>query len=313
MHDIEMPPVITANFVVQPLHRWNGAMRIVPWPEMAAYLDEVVKMDDPWAKSNTKSPRFIQDQQTYKWKIDDLDLEIAPDLGHEFERRRQWLGHKIFPLEAGDVLIRDSRVWHGGCPNLSSEARYLPAVEASSKGMVEFFAGRGKEYPKPSLPGEHFKLLSQRAQKLCSGLAVQEDDGYLSKHLDDFSWLMWSIGAPARRNHFMPGLQLNHDQIEAISLRACLEQMIKAGKLVNEEQAASFQEHLTKLSAGSKVDVGSGSSASSLCSELCTLLSQKPGPWQHVFAANAIPGNEPASMTVDGEIAAKAATLLSSL
>lgn len=317
VHDKEMPPVITANFIVQPLHRWNGPMRLVPWAEMSEYVDDVWKMENPSIRSNSKSPRFIQDKQTFIWGKHELghdDLEVAPDLGHEFERRRHWLGYKIFPLEAGDVLIRDTRLWHGGCPNLSSEARFLPAVEVSSKGIVDFFAGRGKTYPPKRLPAEHFKLLSQRAQKLCASLVVEEDDSYLNKGLDDCSWVKWNIGAPAKRNHFMPGLQLHHDQIEAVAFRACLEQMVKDGSLLSAGQATSFKLHLTRLAAGSNVEGATAAPSTSVaCSELLALLANRPGSCQHVFADESMPKGLVASSTIDSDVAAKAAAILSSL
>merc|ERR1711879_783788 len=106
--------------------------------------------------------------------------------------------------------------------------------------LLDFFAGRGKTYPKRALPGEFMELLSERAKKLCSLLAAQENDGFLSKGLDDFSWLKWTVGSPAKRNHFLSGLQLHHDQIQAISLRACLEQVATDSKPLSAEQAVCF-------------------------------------------------------------------------
>merc|ERR1712039_493887 len=124
----------------------------------------------------------------------------------------------------------------------------------------------------------------------------------------------WSIGAPAKRNHFLPGLQMHHDQIEAVSLRACLEQMIKDSALVSTEQSASFKVHLAKLAEGSSVDgAASASSTPVVCSELLALLANKPGPLQHAFASDGMPKDQVASDTIDSDIAAKAATILSTL
>ena len=46
------------------------------------------------------------------------------------------LQSKIFPLSAGDALIRDIRVWHGGCPNLSDSAGGLPSLALESARKI---------------------------------------------------------------------------------------------------------------------------------------------------------------------------------
>ena len=65
--------------------------------------------------------------------------EKPPDLNTEFEHQRHWLNSRIYPLSAEDAVLREMRVWHGGCPNLSSEARYLPCVEVASPEYYEWF------------------------------------------------------------------------------------------------------------------------------------------------------------------------------
>ena len=37
IHSIDEPPVVAVNFVVQDLTRWNGAMRIITWAQMAEW------------------------------------------------------------------------------------------------------------------------------------------------------------------------------------------------------------------------------------------------------------------------------------
>ena len=96
-------------------------MRIVGWPEMEKFLGAHVGRE-------------------------------APSLEEELAQVPHWLGSKIFPLDPGDVLVRDIRVWHGGCPNLSREPRYLPSLEVASRELVAHFRSRGKAFPKQLLP-----------------------------------------------------------------------------------------------------------------------------------------------------------------
>ena len=62
----------------------------------------------------------------------------APTLEEEYRLFPSLLASKIFPLRAEDCLVRDIRVWHGGCPNLSGEARFLPSIEVSSAAWAEW-------------------------------------------------------------------------------------------------------------------------------------------------------------------------------
>merc|ERR1712086_1111379 len=162
---------------------------------------------------------------------------------------------------------------------------FLPAVEVSSMELVECFAARGTPWPKKMLPASLAKLMSERAQKLCPLLIVEENAGFLSKGIDDFSWLKWTVGFPAKRNHFLAGLQLQHDQIEAILLRACLEQLTAGSRPLSDEQADRLRLHLTKLSAKTIVGNPAGVSKCSVASQLLMALAQKPGALQHIFAS----------------------------
>jgi len=48
-----------------------------------------------------------------------MELKLVPE----------WLSSKAFPLKIGDAMVRDICVWHGGCPNLSGQPRFLPAAQ----------------------------------------------------------------------------------------------------------------------------------------------------------------------------------------
>lgn len=144
IHARETPPLISVNFCTDALHRWNGPMRIVGYPEMMKFVGNNPKMD-------------------------------APKLEEELEKVPDWLAMKIFPLEPGDALIRDIRVWHGGCPNLSGVDRFLPGLEVESYGRMKWdfenqeAKGKGKGwYEKTySLPEKFFSCLNPRVQSYC--------------------------------------------------------------------------------------------------------------------------------------------------
>merc|ERR1712232_1321357 len=116
-------------------------MRIVPWSEMDSYVSEFSGRGAWNTDPPEKLPAHLaSDNMTYYY--DKRDTEVAPLLSQEFKRRPAWLASRIFPLEPGDVLVRDVRVWHGGCPNLSQEARYLPGIEVASRELVKHFSHR---------------------------------------------------------------------------------------------------------------------------------------------------------------------------
>lgn len=69
IHDKQNPPLVSVNYAVQDLTPWNGPMRILPWEVM---------------ESRSRGP---------------------PDLDWE---PKQWLKSKLFPLAAGDAIIRRS-------------------------------------------------------------------------------------------------------------------------------------------------------------------------------------------------------------
>merc|ERR1712226_1241837 len=70
------------------------------------------------------------------------------------------------PLEVGDVLLRDMRLWHGGTPNLGNSTRLFPSAEFLSPWYADLTQGTDDHFaPRPSLPFEHWWRMSPRARK----------------------------------------------------------------------------------------------------------------------------------------------------
>lgn len=73
----------------------------------------------------------------------------------------------VCPAPAGACIIRDNRAWHGGTPNLSTEARPMP--------NIEYFAPWFRsEAIMRCMPYEIWKRLSPHAQRLCRYIMVDE-------------------------------------------------------------------------------------------------------------------------------------------
>lgn len=64
----------------------------------------------------------------------------------------------VCPAPAGSIMIRDTRAWHGGTPNLSDATRSIP--------NLEFYAPWFREPMVPGIAHEDFRNLSARAQRL---------------------------------------------------------------------------------------------------------------------------------------------------
>lgn len=218
--------MISVNYAVQALHRWNGATRLIPWSEMEAYVSE----SSLWhgvSEDTVAPPHMVKDTLTHNYGTS--DAELPPDLVQELRRRPRWLSSRLFFLEAGDCVVRDVRVWHGGCPNLSRAARYLPSIEVASRDLVARYADRDDAWPKKGLPAAHAQAMSPRARRLCTAVTAEENDGYVSEGLNAFAWVKACIIDPARRNVFLPGARLSLEQRTALSLRACLELLAEGG------------------------------------------------------------------------------------
>ena len=74
---------------------------------------------------------------------------------------------RLCPVPAGAVLLRDVRVLHGGTPNFSQEARFLPSILLCSGAAAA--AGRFKQ-DWPTLPRQLFDTLPSDVQELCEDL-----------------------------------------------------------------------------------------------------------------------------------------------
>ena len=156
IHDKETPPMVSVNYVIQDLHQFNGAMRIIPWSEMQAFGRE----------------------------------KCAPGLEEEDRFSRQWLQSKIFPLEAGSALVRDIRVWHGGCPNGSGQPRFLPALEVMSQRYFQWQqrASNASRHGRPLLPRTLYERLPANVQEHSKHIIASNKDE-VSRRIDDTSWL----------------------------------------------------------------------------------------------------------------------------
>ena len=119
------PPFVAANFCVAEITGENGPMRIVPGTQ----LDQ-----GHWDQCDAGEPSV-------------------------------WRRYRLFPLPAGSVILRDVRTLHGGSPNLSNRARFLPAVEFAS---TQFLAtARGRQYIcQNCLPRSLSKSLRPQAQRV---------------------------------------------------------------------------------------------------------------------------------------------------
>ena len=119
------PPLVAANFCVAEITGENGPMRIVPGTQ----LDQ-----GHWDQCDAGEPSV-------------------------------WRRYRLFPLPVGSVILRDVRTLHGGSPNLSNRARFLPAVEFAS---TQFLAtARGRQYIcQNSLPRPLSKSLRPQAQRV---------------------------------------------------------------------------------------------------------------------------------------------------
>jgi len=207
VHVREAPPVISVNFAVQPQHRWNGAMRLISWGEIERYMLE-----------------YQDGMADYVW-----DVEVPPSMAKELKLCPSWLASRTFPLAPGDAVLRDVRVWHGGCPNLSMVPRYMPSVEVSSKAMLEYFKDRHQSpWPKRLLPATLACGLSCRAQRACARVTAAPDDCFVGTGVDDFGWMKPKVYGEAKRNFFAHGVHLSPRQSLAAGLRAVLEAVREA-------------------------------------------------------------------------------------
>lgn len=78
-----------------------------------------------------------------------------PDL----EKEPEWMKlSTVCPAPAGSIMIRDTRAWHGGTPNLTDAVRSIP--------NLEFYAPWFREPTVPGISYQAYKELSEQAQRL---------------------------------------------------------------------------------------------------------------------------------------------------
>jgi len=112
------PPLISVGFCVEPISGENGPMRMVPGTQLG----------DPWLKQSS------------------------------FDEPALWRSTRLFPLPVGAAIVRDVRTLHGGSPNFSGRARFLPAVEFASSRFIG--TSKGSSYVSHGcLPRDLFKRL----------------------------------------------------------------------------------------------------------------------------------------------------------
>lgn len=64
----------------------------------------------------------------------------------------------VCPVPAGSIMIRDTRAWHGGTPNVTDQSRSIP--------NLEFYAPWFREPIVPGISYQDYKKLPKRAQEL---------------------------------------------------------------------------------------------------------------------------------------------------
>lgn len=128
------PPFLCANFAVHAITDNNGPMMIIPGTQRVA---------DALKRRGRRFPST-------------------------------WADSKLSPLDPGDMLLRDVRVLHGGTPNQSTEARFLPSLDFALTAFLQ-----SEEYKWPvhmSLPDKLMGGLSPAAQKWVWPGIVSKDE-----------------------------------------------------------------------------------------------------------------------------------------
>ncbi len=83
----------------------------------------------------------------------------------------------VCPAPAGSVLIRDTRAWHGGTPNLSDHVRAMP--------NAEFHAPWYREPMKISMPRQIYDTLSDHGQYIARYIVAQPGEELVTGIRDD--------------------------------------------------------------------------------------------------------------------------------
>jgi len=140
-------PMVSVAFVVDPLG--------ISWESGPLRINAGRHWDDP-ADGSPRTP---------------------PKLSNELHESK--LG-TLCPLPPGSAVLRDTRCWHGGTPNISCSARYLPSVEytrvrpslGNTSAGPRFASGLCSTVAR-TMPHAIFEALGQRARVLCA-MVVEE-------------------------------------------------------------------------------------------------------------------------------------------
>lgn len=144
MYDVAYPPAaIAANFAVSHVSCEDGPMRIVPKTQRLP----LASADEASRASGSAHMSSLEREATFETSLGLSRLIICP-------------------LEPGDVLLRDMRLWHGGTPNLGNATRLLPSAEFLAPWYADLTQGTDDHFaPRPILPFEHWWQMSARGRK----------------------------------------------------------------------------------------------------------------------------------------------------
>jgi ectoine hydroxylase-related dioxygenase (phytanoyl-CoA dioxygenase family) len=131
--------------------RGQLSIRDLPCPYLAVNFlpQDVTRLNGP--------TRQIPGTQNSRGRIPALDEEP------------EWMRlSTVCPVPAGSIMIRDTRAWHGGTPNLTEAVRSIP--------NLEFYAPWFREPMPPQISYSAFRQLSPRAQERAAHLVLDSSE-----------------------------------------------------------------------------------------------------------------------------------------
>jgi hypothetical protein len=85
----------------------------------------------------------------------------------------------VAPAPAGSALIRDTRAWHGGCPNVSRYVRAIPRTGYSAQIYQQADPNAAPRKVKPGLTRmkhEVWETLTPKGKEICAHLKMDEGE-----------------------------------------------------------------------------------------------------------------------------------------
>lgn len=142
MYDqIHPPPGVGVNFAVHDVSCDGGAMRLVPDTHTMPFQMELL--------APSTEGKILKDLGLYRVHV--------------------------CPLEKGDVILRDLRLWHAGSPNMDQKVRHLPNSEYLAPWYADKTEGTGDHLaPRKSIPHEIWLQLSPYTQRMSSRAHAEE-------------------------------------------------------------------------------------------------------------------------------------------